>query len=73
MKDEVISTNKMLAELRKLVKSLGGPSAAAREWGISAQAVSNAINCHKLPAPKILEVMDLEPVKEIKYNYKRVK
>ncbi len=73
MKGEIISTNKMLKELRAEVKALGGPAAAGREWGISAQVVSNAINCSKLPGPTILAKMGLEHVKEIKYNYKRLK
>jgi len=73
MKDEVISTKKMLSELRAEVRAIGGPAAAGRKWGISAQAVSNAINCSKLPGPTILAKLGLEPVKEIKYNYKRVK
>ena len=73
MKDEIISTKKMLSELRAEVRGLGGPAAAGREWGISPQAVSNAINCTKLPGKTILAKMGLEPVKEIKYNYKRIK
>ncbi len=71
MNNEIISSKKMLNELRGMVRRLGGPAAAAREWGISPQAVSNAINCTKLPGPQILAQLELEPVKEIKYRYKR--
>ena len=71
MNNDTISSKKMLSELRGTVKGLGGPAAAAREWGISPQSVSNAINCTKLPGPQILAKLDLEPVKEIKYRYKR--
>ena len=73
MKGEIISTKKMLMELNAEVKALGGPAAAGRKWGISAQVVSSAINASKLPGPTILAKMGLEHVKEIKYNYKRVK
>lgn len=73
VKGEVITTRKMLQELRLEVSCLGGPAAASRKWGISAQAVSNATNCQKLPSPTILEEMGLEAVKEINYRYKRIK
>ena len=73
MKGEIISTKKMLKELNAEVKELGGPAAAGRKWGISAQVISSAIKASKLPGPTILRAMGLKHVKQIQYNYERIK
>jgi hypothetical protein len=70
MKD--ISTVAMLGKLKKEVKALGGTNKAADKWGVFPQQVSNALSGHALPSPKMLKVMKLKSVKQIKYRYKEV-
>ena len=67
-----ISTKQFLKELNKEVKRLGGASAAAKEWGLWPQQVSQAMTGTKLPSPTILEKLRLKPVKHINYRYERV-
>ena len=71
MKEE-ISTKVFLAELKREVKALGGPTKAAKHWGVWPQNVSSALSGASLPVKAILKGMKLKPLKEIKYRYERL-
>lgn len=58
--------------LSNVVNDLGGVTSAARAWGVPYQRVSNAIHGEKLPSKGILKAVGFEPVKTIKYRYKKV-
>ena len=71
--EEVLSTKQMMADLKRRVKYAGGQAALANDWGISPQSISNCLTGTKLPSPKILEKLRLDPDKTIHYRYKRIK
>ena len=70
--DQGITTTAFIGKLCNAVRDLGGSVAAAKEWGVWPQQVTNAISGDKLPAPKIVEAMGYTPVKEIRYRYKEL-
>jgi len=71
--NEGITTNQMMSRLQREVKDNGGQAALARYWGISPQSINNALTGQKLPSPAILNMLSLEPIKEISYRYRKIK
>jgi hypothetical protein len=70
--DQGITTKAFITKLRNRVAELGGPTAAAKVWGVWQQQVTNATSGDKLPTRKIVEGMGYESVKEIRYRYKEL-
>ena len=70
--DQGITTKAFITKLRNAVDDLGGTVAAAKEWGVWQQQVTNAMSGAKLPTRKIVEGMGYTPVKEIRYRYKEL-
>lgn len=67
-----ISTKQFLAEFDKLLKRMGGIEGAALYWEMSESFIRSVRSGSNLPGKRILKTMNLKPVKEIKYRYKRV-
>ena len=71
MSDE-ISTKQFLAEFDRFLKNMGGIEGAALYWEMSESFIRSVRSGVNLPGKKILKTMNLEPVKEIKYRYRKV-
>lgn len=71
--DKGITTNQFLREFKEMVDDMGGVQTAANKLGLYSQNVYNILAGDRLPGKVILTAMGYEPVKEIKYRYKRVK
>lgn len=74
-----ISKEAMKEKLKRAVFEVGGPIKAAElwsddEWKISASYIRQAMTSqHVLPSKALCDKVDYEPVKEIKYRYRRVR
>lgn len=73
-----ISTKQFLSRFKKMVKALGGPEAAAKNfsgkgWECSATYIRGVMNATALPSKILCERIYLEPLKEIKYRYRVLK
>jgi hypothetical protein len=71
MSDE-ISTKQFIKELNRMIERMGGIPGAARYWGLSESFIRSVRSGVHLPGKTILKTMDLYPIKEIKYTYRRV-
>ena len=72
-----ISSKKMIAMLSNLVREVGGPEAASElwtdeNWTISASFIRQVMTGAVRPGKNLCELLGYEPVKEIKYRYRRV-
>lgn len=68
-----ISARKFLSEFKMIINDCGGEQEAADYFGVSRSFVNSVSGGNTLPGKKILKKMGLEPIKEIRYRYKRVK
>lgn len=64
-----IPTKLMMARLKARVRDLGSISKAAKYFNVQPSFLRSVINMEDLPGPRILECMELYPIKTINYRY----
>ena len=64
-----IPTKLMMARLKAKVRECGGVAKAAKHFGVQASWLRSVLNMAELPGPRILEALELYPIKTINYRY----
>ena len=67
-----ITTRQFLKEFQAIIDFCGSERKAGKVIGVSHSFINAVRDGKRLPGPKILKFMKLEPVKEINYRYERV-